>query len=173
MDTFWSLLSEPFIWGLGLGLLLAAFIWKSGLTARKTQQRELKRLQNEGRELQGHLNTQLKINASGNEFLEKNLKDLREQNENLRVNIASLQNKPGRTEARQLQITENAVRIMREQAPGFAPAWEQALQRAETDHEAGEGGLKKLMRKVIPGIGNSSNSTPPAEDNDKSSEDSN
>ena len=171
MDTLWSLLSEPFVWGLGLGLLLTAFVWKSGLTARKTQQRELKRLQNEGRELQGHLNTQLRINASGTESLETDLKDLREPNENLRVNIASLQNKPGRAEARQLQITENAVRIMREQAPGFAPAWEQALQRAESDHEAGEGGLKKLMRKVIPGISSGNHSPPPAEETEKANED--
>ena len=45
---------------------------------------------------------------------------------------------------------------MREQAPGFAPAWEQALRKAEADYEAGEGGLKKLVKKVIPGIGVSS-----------------
>lgn len=170
MDTFWTIIGEHFVWGLALGLLLAAFVLKSSLTAKATQRREIKRLQDEGRELQGHLNTQLKINASGNESQEKELKELRTQNENLRVNLASVQNKPGRAEARQLQITENAVRIMREQAPGFAPAWEQALQRAESEHEAGEGGLKKLMRKVIPGIGHSS-STPPAEETPKSEED--
>lgn len=153
MDTLWNLLAHPFIWGLGLGLLIAAFTWKSGLTARKNLNREIARLQSEGRELQGHLNTQLKINATGADALEKELKELRTQNENLRVNLASLQNKPGRQEARQLQVTETAVRIMREQAPGFAPAWERALSQAEADHEAAEGGLKKLMRKVIPGIG--------------------
>jgi hypothetical protein len=170
MDTLWSIIREPFVWGLALGLLITAFVWKSSLTAKATQRREIKRLQDEGRELQGHLNTQLKINASGNESLEKELKELRTQNENLRVNLSSVQNKPGRAESRQLQINENAIRIMREQAPGFAPAWEQALHRAEADHEAGEGGLKKLMRKVIPGIGHSS-STPPAEDSPKSDED--
>ena len=170
METLWSILSHPFIWGLGLGLLLTGFTWKSGLTARKTLNREISRLQSEGRDLQGHLNTQLKINASGNEALEKDLAELRSQNENLRINIASLQNKPGRTEARQLQITENAIRLMREQAPGFAPAWERALSQAEADHEAAEGGLKKLMRKVIPGISTSSASTPDAEQ-EKAAED--
>ncbi len=169
MDTLWPIITHPFIWGLALGLLLTAFVWKSGLTAKGTLKREINRLQSEGRELQGHLNTQLKINASGNNTLEKDLNELRTQNENLRVNLASLQNKPGRAEVRQLQITESAVRIMREQAPGFAPAWEQALKRAEAEHEAGEGGLKKLMRKVIPGIG-TSHPTAPAEEHQKTEE---
>jgi hypothetical protein len=42
---------------------------------------------------------------------------------------------------------------MREQAPGFAPAWEKAVRQAEGELEAGESGLKKLVRRVIPGIG--------------------
>jgi chromosome segregation ATPase len=163
MDTLWTIISEPFTWGLGLGLLIAAFIMKSSMTAKKTLRSEINRLQAEGRDLQGHLNTQLKVNAAGTESLEKELKELRTQNENLRVNLATLQNKPGRAEARQLQVMETAVSIMREQAPGFAPVWEQALQRSETEYEAGEGGLKKLMRKVIPGIGHSG-STPSGDD---------
>lgn len=170
MDTLWPIITHPFVWGLALGLLIAGFLWKSSLTAKGTLKREIKRLQAEARDLQGHLNTQLKINAVGNDTLEKEASELRTQNENLRVNLASLQNKPGRSEIRQLQITEQAVRLMREQAPGFAPAWEQALQRAETEHEAGESGLKKLMRKVIPGIGVGSHSSAPDSDLAKSDE---
>lgn len=159
MQEFWNYVSShPILWGLALGLLIAAFIWKSGLTARSTLKKEVRRLQDELRDLQSHLNTQLKINASGNEKLNAEMEELRTQNENLRVNIANLQSKPGRQEARQLQIMETAVRSMQESAPGFAPAWEQAIRRAEADYEAAEGGFKKLMRKVIPGIGTSANS---------------
>ena len=39
---------------------------------------------------------------------------------------------------------------MREQAPGFAPAWEKAMRDAEAAELAAEGGLKKLIRKVLP-----------------------
>ena len=46
---------------------------------------------------------------------------------------------------------------MREQAPGFAPAWENALRQAETEMDAAESGFKKLVRRVIPGL---SNATP-------------
>jgi hypothetical protein len=163
MDTLLDIVKHPFVWGLGLGLLVAAFMWKSAFSAKGNLKREIKRLQEEGRDLQGHLNTQLKINSTGNDAQQKEIDELRTQNETLRVNIASLQAKPGKAEARQLQIFESAIRLMREQAPGFAPAWEQAVRRAEADYEAGEGGLKKLMRKVIPGIGTTVGNTVDAE----------
>jgi len=44
---------------------------------------------------------------------------------------------------------ESAVRLMREQAPGFASAWEMALRQAEGEYEEASGGLRKLVRKVI------------------------
>lgn len=112
---------------------------------------EGKRLEEENKELQGHLNTQLKINSKGNEQLQSQLDDLREQNETLRGNVNVARQKPGRAELRHLQVMEAAVSTMREQAPGFAPAWEKAIRDAEAAEEAAEGGLKKLMRKVLPG----------------------
>jgi regulator of replication initiation timing len=149
-----DILTHPFTWGLLLGLLIAAFLWKAGFTARRNVTRELKRVDGEMKDLQNHLNTQLKINASGNETLQRELEALRQQNETLRINNTALQQKPGRAEQRQLQIYDAAVRIMREQAPGFAPAWEKAARQAEADLDAADSGLKKLVRKVIPGLGN-------------------
>jgi uncharacterized membrane-anchored protein YhcB (DUF1043 family) len=153
MDQLWQILSHPFTIGLALGLLIAAFIWKSGLTARRTLRRDLARLDKELGELQGHLNTQLKINASGNEKLQTELDQLRQQNENLRVNLAQFQQKPGRAEIRQLHILEAAARRMRERAPGFAPAWEQALREAEDETQHAESGFRRLVRRVMPAIG--------------------
>jgi DNA repair exonuclease SbcCD ATPase subunit len=155
MDILTAALQSQFTWGLLLGLLIAGFIWKASFTARRHAARELKRVESEMKDLQNHLNTQLKINASGNETLQAELKTLKQQNETLRVNIAALQQKPGRAEQRQLHIYEIAVRTMREQAPGFAPAWEKALRQAESEVEAADSGLVKLVRRVIPGLGNS------------------
>ncbi|MEI7911104.1 MAG: hypothetical protein WCK77_15820 [Verrucomicrobiota bacterium] len=154
-DYLQPALQSPFVWGLALGLLIAGFLWKSGFTARRHVTAEIRRVQGELRELQGHLNTQLKINASGNEVLHTELEALRRQNENLRVNLAALQQKPGRAEQRLLQIHEAAIRALREQAPGFAAAWEKAFRQAEGDIEAADTGLKKLIRRVIPSLGNS------------------
>jgi uncharacterized membrane-anchored protein YhcB (DUF1043 family) len=156
MDTLWPILSHPFVWGLALGLLVAGFVLKSAYTSKTHFSQEIKRLKEELDQLQKHLNTHLKITASGNDRLEKDLTSLKEQNENLRVNIAALQQKPGRAEARQLQILETAVARMREQAPGFAQAWEQAVRQATTDQDAAESGLSKLIRKVLPSSGSPS-----------------
>jgi uncharacterized membrane-anchored protein YhcB (DUF1043 family) len=156
MDSVWPILSHPFLWGLALGLLIAGFVLKNAYTAKVHFTREVKRSKDELDQLQKHLNTHLKITASGNERLEKDLSSLKEQNENLRVNIAALQQRPGRAEARQLQILETAVARMREQAPGFAQAWEQAVRQATADQDAAETGLSKLIRKVLPSSGSPS-----------------
>jgi uncharacterized membrane-anchored protein YhcB (DUF1043 family) len=150
MDALLPILSHPFTWGLAVGLLIAGFVLKNALTAKAHFNREIKRLKDELDQLQKHLNTHLKITASGNDRLEKDLTSLKEQNENLRVNIAALQQRPGRAEARQLQILETAVARMREQAPGFAQAWELAIRQATSDQDAAESGLTKLIRKVLP-----------------------
>lgn len=160
METIWPILTHPFVLGLLLGLLIVGFVWKSSVAARGHFKREIRRLQEEGRELQGHLNTQLKLNAKGTDGLQKELEELRKQNETLRVNIATLQTKPGRAEQRQYHIAEAAIRAMREQAPGFAPAWEQALRTAESEYEESERGLKKLVKRVIPAIGTAGNHAP-------------
>ena len=132
MDLLTDALKNPFTWGLLVGLLIAAFIWKSGFAARRHAARELKRVGSEIKDLQSHLHTQLKINASGNETLHAELESLKRQNEALRVNNTSLQQKPGRAEQRLLQIYEIAIRSMREQAPGFAPAWEKTLRQGRS-----------------------------------------
>ena len=155
METLQYVIHQPFTWGLLLGLLIAAFAWKSGFTAHRNLSRELKRVEAEIKDLQGHLNTQLKINASGNGLLQTELDSLRKQNETLRMNNAALQQKPDRATQRQFQVQEIAVRTMREQAPGFAPAWEKAIRQAEAEMTASESGFGNLIRKIIPGLNNS------------------
>ncbi|MDD5200742.1 MAG: hypothetical protein PHC88_13175 [Terrimicrobiaceae bacterium] len=161
MDSLWPIIAHPFTWGLALGLLVAGFVAKSAWTARGHFKRETARLQTELDQMQKHIHTHLKITASGSDRLEKELADLKSQNENLRVNLSALQQRPGRAEARQLQAYEAAVARMREQAPGFAQAWEQALRQATTEQEAAESGLARLMRKVIPGASAASADPPP------------
>ena len=150
MDTFLMIIYEPLTWGLFVGLLLLATTWRLMRKDVKQLRVEKKRLETENKELQGHLNTQLKINSKGNEKLEKQLEELKEQNETLRINLSLSNQKPGKAEQRQFQIMESAAGVMREQAPGFAQAWEKALRDSEADYEAAQGGFKKLIRKVLP-----------------------
>ena len=150
METLKDIISERFTWGLIVGLVLLILSWKSNLKEKRYLKKEIKRLNQENAELQNHLGTQLKINAKGNEALQSQLDELREQNETLRVNIHTLQQKPGKTEMRKLEIMETAVSSMREQAPGFAAAWEKSMRDAEDHMHDAESGLKKLIHKVIP-----------------------
>ena len=82
--------------------------------------------------------------------MEKQLAELKEQNETLKSNLNLANQKPGRAERRQLEILENAVSAMREQAPAFSGAWEKALRDSEANQLDSDSGLKKLMRRVLP-----------------------
>jgi predicted nucleic acid-binding Zn-ribbon protein len=149
----WDILKQPFTWGLSTGLGICFFTWKSGFSRGRQLQKEIRKLEQEIKDLQGHLNTQLKINAHGNSSLQTELEELKRHNENLRMSLATLQNKPGRAEMRHLQVMEGAVRSMREQAPGFAAAWERAMRDSEAEANAADSGLKRLVRRVMPGSG--------------------
>jgi uncharacterized membrane-anchored protein YhcB (DUF1043 family) len=152
-----EILTNRFIWGLLLGLLIAGFILKNAIAAKMQLKREIRRVEDERRELQSHLNTQMKITASGSENLTKEVETLKTHNENLRVTLAALQNKPDKNEQRQFRLQEMAISTMREQAPGFAGAWEKAMRQAETDMDSAESGFSKLVRKVVPGLSYSGN----------------
>lgn len=150
---FQEIIKNPFVWGLALGLLVAGFILKNAVSSKLQFKREIKRIEGEMRDMQSHLNTQMKITATGHEALTKQIEEFRTHNENLRVNLAALQNKPDKAEQRQFRIQEMAISAMREQAPGFAGAWEKAMRQAEVDMDSAESGFTKLMRKVVPGLG--------------------
>lgn len=151
MDTVLIILSQPFVWGLGLGLLIAGFGWKSAWTAKSALRSEIRRLNTEKSRLQEHLNTHLTLTGDGQKKLQDELAVAREQCENLRGTVVTLQQKPGRPENRQWQIQERAVSHLREHAPGFAAAWEQSVRAAATEMEATENGIGKWIQKVLPG----------------------
>lgn len=158
-----EIFTHTFTWGLLLGLLIAAFILKNSIGSKIQSKREIKRLQKEMRDLETHLNTQMKITATGSESLSKEVEKLKIQNETLRVNMAALQSKPDKNEHRQYRMQEMAISTMREQAPGFAGAWEKAIRQAEAEMESAETGLSKLVRRVVPGLTHSAATPAPAD----------
>ena len=145
-------LTHPFTLGLALGLAVAALAWIAGLLKRRGLRRDL-------RDLKKHLNLQMAITTKGHEGLQKELETLKTQNENLRVSLAGLQQKPGRAELRALQVYERALGLMHKRAPGFAPAWQDVLAEAEGEISKSEGGLGKLLKKVF---GPAQTTEPPA-----------
>ena len=132
--------------GVAFGWVLSYL--KSLLTIRKYK-KELK-------EYQEHLERQMKITDAGNKTLMDEMDALKKENENLRISVKTLGQKPGRAEIRQFNIYDNALRKMMLQAPGFSSAWESALQEAEREYEENETGLKNIMGKVFGTSGTSS-----------------
>jgi len=132
--------------GIAVGWILAYL--KSLLTIRK-HKKELT-------EYKSHLERQMKITDSGQKTMLDEMEALKKDNENLRISVKTLGQKPGRAELRQFNIYDNALRKMMLQAPGFSSAWESALQESEREYEENEAGFKNIIGKVF-GSGSSTN----------------
>lgn len=140
-------LQHPFTIGLGVGLLGAVIVWVNAWRKRRA-------LVQENRTLKEHLHTQMEITARGSSNTQKELADLRQQNENLRITNAALQQKPGRAELQTLAVYDKALHLMFERAPGFSGAWEGAVKEAEATVQKTEKGLLPLLRKAFrPSLG--------------------
>ena len=128
---------------LGIGVAIGVVLWgiKSFFTVRHYK-KELK-------EYKSHLERQMKLTQHGSQKMEEELEKLKKENENLRVTVKTLGQKPGRNELRLLNIYDSALRKMMLKAPGFAQGWELSMQEAEREYEENEKGLKTVIKKVF------------------------
>ncbi|MFC1582337.1 hypothetical protein ACFL4W_02240 [Planctomycetota bacterium] len=142
--------NQPFFYGLAIGLIIAIVEWFAHWNGRRSLRKEVKELKN-------HLHTQMSINTKGNDNVTSEVDTLKKQNENLRITVASLKNKPNRAELRTLHLYDRAIHLMYEKSPGFATAWEIVLKDAEAEIEKADTGVVAWMRKIVrPSIGKSS-----------------
>ncbi len=132
--------------GFAVGLALGLGVALRGWFGMRLKRRELEK---EAEQLRSHLHRQMEITGQGNRTLQEELEGLRKQNENLRVTVKTLENKPGRAEVRTLHVYDRAVHIMNAEAPGFAPAWERAVAEAEGQVKEADTGLSALVRRII------------------------
>ena len=100
--------------------------------------------------LRSHLHTKLEIDSSENERRKSELDRLKQERDNLRITVQSLNQKPGRKEIRQYFVYQTALDIMFEKAPGFAPAWQITLKEAENLFEKSEKGVVPLLKRLMP-----------------------
>jgi len=131
-----NILTNPFLRGLTIGLLLAAFLWVRGLLKARELNGHLKKLRE-------HLHTKLEIDSAENERRKNDLEKIKQERDNLRNMVQVLNQKPGRPELRQVQVYQKAIEIMFEKSPGFAPAWQITVKEAEEE-------LKRAERGIIP-----------------------
>jgi hypothetical protein len=137
MDIIWNFLKQPFAWGLCLGLL---FFCLSAWGHFKTK-RELKRYHR-------HLSDKLELEARQYETVRKERDTLAKENENLRVRVQQLSDKPDQKLVRDLELYARAEKRMTMQAPGFGGAWEMAKQQAGEEMSAEDSG-KSLPKRLF------------------------
>ena len=97
MDILLKALAHPFTWGLGLGLVFAAWAFFSGWSAKRALRREVRRLED-------HCRTAADLSAKGTQVLQEEVAGLKEQNQNLQITVSELKNKPDRAELQKLYV---------------------------------------------------------------------
>ena len=152
---------DHFFWGLGVGLLLGIIGILFLLNRLWDTRREVGRLRR-------HLSDKLELEADATNRLKADLQELRSQNENLRVKVASLSQMPDRKYQRDLEIYARAERYMVSQSPGFPAVWEQAKRAAAGELETEEQG-HSLPRRVFNALLNRS-SRPAERDEERGAE---
>ncbi len=126
-----------------IGLVIGAVLFAiKGFFSKMAYKKELSEYKN-------HLATQMKITQEGTKNITDEVEKLRKENENLRVTVKTLGQKPGRNELRLLNIYDSALRKMMLKAPGFAQGWELSMQEAEREYEENEIGLKTVVKRVF------------------------
>lgn len=136
-------LANPFVKGLLLGLVLCVIVYVRSYLRRRELGKEVTRLRS-------HLHTKLEIDSKDNERRKNELERLKQERDNLRITVQSLNQKPGRKEVRQYFIYQTALDIMFEKAPGFAPAWQITLKEADGLFEKSEKGVVPLLKRFMP-----------------------
>ena len=149
-ETSWfsTFLSNPFLRGLAIGLLVAIILWIRSMFKIRQLSADIKKLKE-------HLHTKLEIDSADNEHRKNEMEKLKAERDNLRNMIQVLNQKPGKQEIRQAQIFQKAAEIMFEKSPGFAPAWQITLKEAEEEMRSAEKGLLPFIKRMTSSTGSS------------------
>jgi hypothetical protein len=134
-------LNNSFYWGLGIGVVLGVIGF--GFTIMR-----LWDTKGEVRRLKRHLADKLELESEATNRLRLDLQELKQQNENLRIKVANLNQFPDKRLQRELEIYARAERFMVSSSPGFPAVWEEAKRSAVTDLEQEENG-KSLPKRMF------------------------
>ena len=134
-------LNNSFYWGLGIGVVLGLI--GIGFTIMR-----LWDTKGEVRRLKRHLADKLELESEATNRLRLDLQELKQQNENLRIKVANLNQFPDKRLQRELEVYARAERFMVSSSPGFPAVWEEAKRSAVTDLEQEENG-KSLPKRVF------------------------
>src|SRR5246127_3411278 len=134
-------LNQHFYLGLGVGVVLGLIGIAFAVLRLWDTKGEVKRLKR-------HLADKLELEAEATNRLRLDLQELKQQNENLRIKVANLNQYPDKRLQRELEIYARAERFMVSSSPGSPALCEEAKRSAVTDLEQEENG-KSLPKRVF------------------------
>lgn len=134
---------ELLLIGFAVGFLLFLIALINNLRLKRKYKKEILKIKS-------IVTQKMDLESDSYSRLRDEIDELKKQNENLRISVRTLSQKPHRKEVSRLQVYQRAIEIMALRAPGFAPAWQTALSEAETEYEKIFTGLEPFVRKVVP-----------------------
>src|SRR5580700_2958476 len=134
-------LNHHFYLGLGIGAILGLIGVTFAVMRLFDTKSEVKRLKR-------HLSDKMELEADATNRLRHDLQDLKQQNENLRIKVANLNQFPDKRLQRELEIYARAERFMVSSSPGFPAVWEEAKRSALAGLEQEENG-NSLPKRVF------------------------
>ena len=129
--------------GLAVALIIAIYFSMKLSTLRKEKKTEVEKYRN-------MLAERMEIESAGVNKLKAENEELRKTNENLRVSLLAMREKPGRKELERLQVMQTVADRLVLNSPGFAPVWQAALKESEEEFRKTYSGLMPFLKRHIP-----------------------
>ncbi len=146
--AYYSFLMQEFFIGLGIGIVAAAMIALYSSTRIGRIRKENKE---EVAKLKDMLSMRMELESEGLRKVKEENEELKKINENLRVSLMAMREKPGRKEVQKLQIMQKAVDRLMLNSPGFATAWQVAMHDSEEEFQKMYSGIIPFIKRHIPG----------------------
>ena len=138
---------EMFIYGLGAGLVIAALVaFYFSMKIGKLNDEKNKEIQ----KYKNMLSDRMELEAEGLKKVKDENEELKKVNENLRVSLMALRDKPGRKEMQRLQVLQKAADRLTLNSPGFGPVWQAALKESEEEFQKVYSGFLPFIKRHIP-----------------------
>lgn len=138
-------LNSTHLWALGLGFALGMLLLFYSLRNHWRTSREFKRYKH-------MLSDKMELEQRQLRDITHERDRLLKDNENLRVKVLQLGERPDNKLARDLEVYARAERQMKINAPGFAGAWELAKENANqqiAEEEKGNSLPQRIFRKLL------------------------
>ncbi len=138
---------DMFIYGLGVGLIIAAVVavYFSSKIGKVNDEKK-----KEVQKYKNMLSDRMELEAEGLKKVRDENEELKKINENLRVSLLALRDKPGRKEMQRLQVLQKAADRLTINSPGFGPVWQAALKESEEEFQKVYSGFIPFIKRHIP-----------------------